>query len=957
MNLTTLRSFLKLGARAKIDDIPSDEILRQEQTVLSALGMLLERPGLVLADEVGMGKTFEALGIAAVMRHANPNCRIVVVTPGPELNAKWAKDIESFREMYDFGQCVRETRNLRDFVEAVRAYPIVLAPVTMFRTGGRQEDQAQLLALYCRWKKLPHQTKHAIFRRMFHDKQSIPDVDERHFLGEFEWADVVPHLELAFQCSNRSGSPGVDNLFSSRGLDAFCNEDAVRHALNRARFELCGCLLPKIDLLIVDEAHKLKNPGSLQTTGMRHMFEKRFDKALLLTATPFQLDVGELREIFKLFAQATTAPSELMQSVNMLLDDIRRYQEQYDAFQQTWLKLDPSLAEEFSARYEAEGLQAQFDDAGLRIVRDQVKELRELKDKKIEPGLRAWMIRSLRPEKRKYRRSVHQSVGANGPGALPFLLYERFIAELFRQDRPTHKASVEINMVSSYAAAAAGTLMTTEEALPPSAEAYRALLRELLPADVAHASGHPKVAKVVAEALDAARAGDKTLVFCSRTETVRQLQAELSDAWETELLERWREVYPGSRASDIFDTTDEETRQRGRHSLLQARFHRPHDALYLALREPCLHEPWLAKWALQRMPALVEEANTLLAAERVGKTSAERVDYAIMRKCIRRAGIRLWKREHPSSGEEARFQEMPALDQNEEQEGHESLDATPAWAITEMLAHTVIGSSASLWGGHTELLGHFPTSTRNRIVNQLARYLTYKQVPFLAELISHASTAGVRVNPVESGGLLEALPSFWLTPTGLGWIRRLGEFLAYVAKQPPGLQEMILDDMNKTRSGGFVRHTLEADSRERLRQLFNTPLYPTVLIANAVMQEGLDLHRQCRRVIHHDLEWNPAQVEQRIGRVDRLGSLTSRRREQDPSATLDVLYPTIRSTIDDRLYRAVKMREKWLEFLLGAQPQFEGFTFSSEIPPALPPRLAVELAIKLEPMTRQPGRQ
>jgi hypothetical protein len=946
MDLPTLRSFLKLGARAEIDGIPAGEVLRQEQTVLSALRMLENRPGLALADEVGMGKTFEALGIAAAVRYANPESRIVVVTPGPELKVKWHKDIVGFRAMYDFGQHVGAARSLRDFIEAVRTHSIVLAPVTMFRTGGGQDDQALLLALYCRWKELPHQTAHAIFRRVFPEGQSIPDVHERRFLGEFEWLDLEPHFEFAFRRDNPSG---LADLYGDGDLDAFCNSDAVRRALNRARFELCGCLLPKIDLLIVDEAHKLKNPGSLQTTGMRHVFEKRFDKVLLLTATPFQLEVGELREIFKLFDQATTAPRGLMQEVNTLLADIRRYQEQYDAFQQTWLKLDPLLAEEFSTRYEAEGLQGQFDDAGLRIVREQVNVLRQLKDKKIEPGLRKWMIRSLRPEKREYRRGVHQPVRASGPGVLPFLLYERFIAELFRQNRPTHKASVEINMVSSYAAAAAGTLMKTEEALPPSAEAYRALLRELLPADVADARGHPKVAQVVAEALEAARAGDKTLVFCARTETVRQLQAELNEAWEAGLLARWRDVYPGSQASDIFDTTEDETRQRGRHSLLQARFHRTQDALYLALREPCLREPWLAEWALQRVPALVAEANALLAAERVGKTAAERVDYAIARKCIRRAGVLLWEREQQPSDEEARLLETWPLDERGTQAGDEPLTAAPKWAITEMLARTVIGSGASLWSKHTELLARFPR-TRDRVVEQLARYLTYKQVPFLAELLSHASATGVRVDPVESGGLLDALPAFWLTPAGSGWVSRLGEFLAYVAKQTGEQQAMILDDMDKTRSGGFVRHTLDADSRERLRQLFNTPLFPTVLVANAVMQEGLDLHRQCRRVIHHDLEWNPAQVEQRIGRVDRLGSLTSRLRAADPAITLDVFYPAIRSTIDERLYRTVKMREKWLEFLLGAQPQFEGFTFSDEIPRALPSRLASELAIRLEPV-------
>jgi hypothetical protein len=37
--------------------------------------MLDERPGIVLADEVGMGKTFEALGIAAAFRHRRRHWR------------------------------------------------------------------------------------------------------------------------------------------------------------------------------------------------------------------------------------------------------------------------------------------------------------------------------------------------------------------------------------------------------------------------------------------------------------------------------------------------------------------------------------------------------------------------------------------------------------------------------------------------------------------------------------------------------------------------------------------------------------------------------------------------------------------------------------------------------------------------------------------------------------------
>ena len=66
-----------------------------------------------------------------------------------------------------------------------------------------------------------------------------------------------------------------DDLCEADGLRAFKNERAVRQALSHARFYLTGRLMPRIDLLIVDEAHKLQNPGSLRTHTMRQVFHQR----------------------------------------------------------------------------------------------------------------------------------------------------------------------------------------------------------------------------------------------------------------------------------------------------------------------------------------------------------------------------------------------------------------------------------------------------------------------------------------------------------------------------------------------------------------------------------------------------------------------------------------------------------------------------------------------------------
>ncbi|WP_411851063.1 helicase-related protein [Stenotrophomonas sp. LGBM10] len=81
--------------------------------------------------------------------------------------------------------------------------------------------------------------------------------------------------------------------------------------------------------------------------------------------------------------------------------------------------------------------------------------------------------------------------------------------------------------------------------------------------------------------------------------------------------------------------------------------------------------------------------------------------------------------------------------------------------------------------------------------------------------------------------------------------------------------------------GGFARlmHGGTVPGTRRLLQLaFNREhAFPRVLIAQSMVgREGLNLHLACRTVVLLHSEWNPAVVEQQIGRVDRLGSLWER---------------------------------------------------------------------------------
>lgn len=62
---------------------------------------------------------------------------------------------------------------------------------------------------------------------------------------------------------------------------------------------------------------------------------------------------------------------------------------------------------------------------------------------------------------------------------------------------------------------------------------------------------------------------------------------------------------------------------------------------------------------------------------------------------------------------------------------------------------------------------------------------------------------------------------------------------------------------------------LSAADRADAQRVFNSRA--RLLLATDAASEGLNLHSRCRIVIHYELPWNPARLEQRAGRVDRIG--------------------------------------------------------------------------------------
>ena len=101
--------------------------------------------------------------------------------------------------------------------------------------------------------------------------------------------------------------------------------------------------------------------------------------------------------------------------------------------------------------------------------------------------------------------------------------------------------------------------------------------------------------------------------------------------------------------------------------------------------------------------------------------------------------------------------------------------------------------------------------------------------------------------------------------------------------------------------------------REAHRRNFNGLFNPFVLLVSRVGEEGIDLQQQCRYVIHYDLEWNPAKMEQREGRVDRVG--WGRRNE----GFIDVRFMLLKGTYEERIFHAVTQRDQWFQVLIGSK--------------------------------------
>jgi len=153
---------------------------------------------------------------------------------------------------------------------------------------------------------------------------------------------------------------------------------------------------------------------------------------------------------------------------------------------------------------------------------------------------------------------------------------------------------------------------------------------------------------------------------------------------------------------------------------------------------------------------------------------------------------------------------------------------------------------------------------------------------------------------------------------------------------------------------GFKSLILKGGDKQNKQEIIKTFEHQQeyqILLSTEIGSEGIDL-QFCRILINYDLPWNPMRVEQRIGRIDRIGQKAKK------IAIWNILYE---NTIDIRIYNRLYQRLKIFQEALGGLEPIIGDIIrkmtiellKDQLTPEEEERIIEETAIALENNKKQ----
>jgi hypothetical protein len=949
--------------------VPAADQRRQRREVDAILERLERQPGVILADEVGMGKTFVALAVATTIALRDPAGPVIIMAPSTLL-PKWEQDLRTFCELY-----MRRRRP----VEVNGATNSQLTAADALRYGSAKEGVALLRLLDDPRPTRAHLifVSHGAMSRQRMDKwvnlcmvaealrrharggnQSLIQVkgvihrylaellwmygsERRHGLGEELWRkllqsdpshwkdiynagirndegklsdDPVPKsvLRTVGKIDLRELADALRNMpVRARGGDARVAERvaAVREELRIVGRRLWGEVLARSKwrspLLVMDEAHHLKNAATqlakqLQSTGSDDDFRTGdgamagcFDRMLFLTATPFQLGHKELVHVLERFGDvwwdnhALGEPSRFKESLESLHRALNESQATSITLQKSWSRM---LAGDLPVE------EGELDDWWSALQR-------------ASPDVLTHNQRALR-EAYAAAKARRQEASAL---LRPFVIRHNK-GECWSESRTPRRLRLEGAAIEGE-----GVPSGPGIAVPPE---------QILPFFLAARAAVNPHKDLLGEAL------------CSSYEAFRRTREERK--------------HPEDRDEAIApDAAERARRQDELDAILNQRKYLAEFDTALARTTGAVHPKVAA--TVRRTVDLWEQGEKVVVFAFYRYTCMALRDHIsdeLKRRLMAIATHRLGLPDD-ESGHEAAKARLEQLQSKYFDDARSSAKQAMDAALKAVV------------DGHEALLRSLDDASEVRsvlmaIMRRFLRVQTTVARCFPFDLDGSATPAEIAARFLDHADA-----------SGMSWRGKFDEFIRFVLKDcTPDERRNYLEHLHRIRTGAHKSGVKEAaqddpnadepsdgttianvamcggttgmDVRQRYMRTFNTPFFPDILVCSEVMSEGVDLQRFCRHMIHHDLAWNPSTIEQRTGRIDRIGCKAEGRH---PIASF---LPFIDGGADERQFRVMRDREQWFQVVMGQDAVANLITAATaESSPPLPKALAASLAFDL----------
>ena len=908
------------------DRIGASDAERQMATAQEVLKRLRRQPGVILADEVGMGKTFVALAVAASVAWAERGRRPVVVMVPSSLSSKWPTDLEVFRERclhwdddkggasLTYGVARRGVEFFRflDDSRATRKHIIFLTHGALSRS--LQDPWTRLAIL--KWALTPARFKK---QREAFPRFAAAILRQKGRFGEEElyrrlmktqpgrWQDIVNEYARDDQQLTDDPVPEAivrvlkkrkvrltdlreglwalplrksdyldERILEVRKRLVATMQDVWQHALVEAKV--------RSPLLILDEAHHLKNPS----TKLASLFvedESRadmeqvsgalsdaFERMLFLTATPFQLGHEELLRVLDRF-----------QGVRW---DKRTIPTTLEDFERQMGKLSRVLNETYATT-------TWLDDKWSALKPEDIRLNGEVFD-----DVEAWWRRLKETGIREMPERVKLVLQSYGAAREKIREAEKVLRPwVVRHRRPRQLPGVELPRRLRFNGAG---IETEEEG---TLEGLGIRDQSVLPFLLA--------------------ARSQSILMRMPTRDVEKVAGRatfaegLASSYEAFLETRKRSEGGGNGELVDEDAADGEGVDVGLGRDRALRWYLDQLRATLPGQEAYAEHPKIQA-TVRRVLELWKQGEKVLVF------------------CHFRATGRALER-HLSSAFAAYF-----LGEVARRTGCKLEDAERRLENLQAAYNPERSVRAEFEAVMTRIVSDYPEldEDEGKRVTKAARSLV-RTPSFLVRYFP------LEVGRRQAGAFERAIKE--TDASGLSLENKLRDFVGFLARRCSGEERgQYLDAVTTIRLGGgnvkLVNGGTPRETRQNLMLTFNSPFFPEVLVASAVLAEGVDLHRNCRYVIHHDLCWNPSTLEQRTGRVDRIHAKAER-----VGQPIHVYLPYLAGTQDEKMFRVVRDRERWFQVIMGEMYRVDEVwseNIAQRIP--LPEAAARELAFRLE---------